>query len=447
MPGVGGKTQTKVLMGVENMKSSQGQYYYAETLDRARGLLDALKSNRLVEQAALTGGLRRRKEVVNDIDLVAASGNRAEVIGHFCHLPGITEIVAQGETHAAIRLDGGIQADLRVVRPEEYPYALRHFTGSKEHNAALGRLAQEKGFRLNEQGLFMGDEKIICNSEEELFRKLGLCYIPPELRENNGEIEAAQHGELPILVKNEDIQGVLHIHSNYSDGDHSPEEMVIAAIDAGFKYIGFSDHSQSAYYAHGLKEPDLRRQRGELEKLRGLYPQIAIFSGIESDIKADGSLDYPDSVLRDFDFVVASVHSHFKMPEEEMTKRMVRAMSHPAVTILAHPTGRILLARKGYAVNIQRLLEAAREYGVIMELNASPARLDLDWRYLKQAREMGLKISINPDAHRIREITDVYYGVAVARKGWLTREDVFNCMDADSIRSYFINRKNQQGNN
>lgn len=443
LPGFGAKTQHKVLMGIEYLKSFQGQFYYAEAYYQALLLLKLLRENPLVIKADLAGSIRRAKEVVKDIDLVAAGKEPKAIIGEFIRLEGVREVLNKGDTKASIRLESGIEVDLLVVLPQEYAYALHHFTGSKEHNMALRKLAKEKGLKLNEYGLFKGEDKIICQSEEELFKALSLNYIPPELREKNGEIEAALEGALPPLIEFEDVQGIFHVHTNYSDGDNSLEEMVTASIKKGYGYLGISDHSQSAFYARGLKIEEVLKQQQEIKKLQEKYPEITIFSGIEADIKADGSLDYPDEILASFDFVIASVHSHFRMKEEEMTERIIRAMSHPAVTMIGHLTGRILLARQGYAVNVEKVLEKAREYGTIMELNASPARLDLDWRYLKQAKDLGILISINPDAHRIEELDDVFYGVAVARKGWLTKKDVFNCQNVKWVKEY-LKKQNQK---
>ncbi len=446
LPGFGVKTQEKVLAGIEYLKTFQGQYYYAEALGLAWTALEPLRQHPGVTEASLAGSIRRAKEVVGDIDLVAAAENTAEITGFFSELPQVREVVSCGETMTSVLLDSGIRADLRVVKPREYPYALHHFTGSKEHNTALRRLAKEKGLKINEYGLFSGEELIPCHTEKELYAALGLNYIPPELRENTGEIEAAQHGPLPELLKVGDIKGIFHLHTTYSDGSNSIAEMVEEALRYGYEYIGISDHSQTAAYAGGLKAADIRRQHEEIRRLREVYPKIAICFGIESDIRFDGALDYPDDLLADFDFVIASVHSQFRMTEEDMTKRIVKAMSHPAVTMLGHATGRILLAREGYPVNIEVILKTALEHGVIMELNASPARLDLDWRHLKKAKEMGVLISINPDAHRIEEINDINYGIAVARKGWLAKEDVFNCYPVNWVSEYLAKKQRNARN-
>lgn len=274
----------------------------------------------------------------------------------------------------------------------------------------------------------------------ELYRALGMDYIPPEVRENTGEIEASLAGKLPDLVEREDIKGIFHLHTHYSDGIAGIEEMVEGALVRGFRYIGISDHSQSAFYAGGLKVEDILRQHEEIERVRAKYPEIMIYKGIESDIRSDGSLDYDEEILALFDFVIASIHGQYKRGAD-LTEQLITAMSHPAVTMLGHPTGRLLLAREGYRVDMEKLLQAAREHQVVIELNASPARLDLDWRYLRRAKELGVKISINPDAHRVEEFDDLDDGVLMARKGWLEAGDVFNTMDPEQVKAYLEARR------
>jgi DNA polymerase (family 10) len=291
-------------------------------------------------------------------------------------------------------------------------------------------LAEEKGLKLNEHGLFKGEMRIPCRTEEEIFKALGLHFIPPELREAMGEIEAAGKREFPALVEPKDLKGVLHVHSTFSDGRNSLAEMVAAAGAMGLKYIGVSDHSQSAAYARGLKEADLNRQEKELDGLRTEFPKLRLFWGIESDILADGSLDYPDSVLKRFDFVVASVHSRFNMTEQEMTKRCMKALENRYCTMIGHPTGRLLLAREGFKVNLNALIDRAAELGKFVELNANPQRLDLDWRVLRYAKERGVPVSINPDAHDVEGLKDIRFGVNAARKGELTPGDVLNTRSA-----------------
>jgi DNA polymerase (family 10) len=412
LEGFGEKTQTKVMEGLAYVRRNEGRFLYASVADRAAGIAASLGKIRGVMSVSVAGSLRRGKEIVRNIDIVCASTDPAEILRRF------------------VKPQDGPHVNLMVVAKEEFPSALLHFTGSEEHNAEMRALAEEKGLKLDEHGLFKGEVRIPCRTEEEIFKALGLHFIPPELREAMGEIEAARKREFPALVEPEDLKGVLHVHTAYSDGRNSLAEMVAAAEAMGLKYVGVSDHSRSAAYARGLKEADLNRQEKELDGLRAEFPKLRIFWGIESDILADGSLDYPDSVLKRFDFVVASVHSRFNMMEEEMTKRCMKALENRYCTMLGHPTGRLLLAREAFKVNLNALIDRAAELGKFMELNANPQRLDLDWRVLRYAKERGVPVSINPDAHDVEGLKDIRFGVIAARKGGLTPEDVLNTRSA-----------------
>jgi DNA polymerase (family 10) len=289
------------------------------------------------------------------------------------------------------------------------------------------------GIKMNEYGLFKGDTLIKCQDEEEIFRKLNLSYIPPEIRENMGEIEAAEKGEIPVLIEEKDIKGVFHVHTNYSDGANTLTEMVNGARELGYKYIGITDHSKSARYANGLKEEDILRQFDEIDRLKEKYTDIKVVKGIESDILKDGSLDYEEDLLKKFDFVIASVHSNFKMSKEEMTERIIKAVKNKYTTILGHLTGRLLLSRDGYDLDIYKVIDACAEYDKVIEINSNPHRLDIDWRYIKYAKEKGVKLAICPDAHRVEGLQDVKYGVGIARKGWLEAKDVINTYDIDQV--------------
>ncbi|MGM0651854.1 MAG: DNA polymerase/3'-5' exonuclease PolX [Bacillota bacterium] len=443
LKGFGKKTQDNILEGIEFIRRYQDQFFYSEARRIADSLLDRLKEFSGLDQVSLAGSLRRCKEIVKDIDLVASTDEPAGLVSYFTGLPVVEEVVTSGETKATVRVTEGINVDLRVVNQEQFTYALHHFTGSKEHNTALRHRAKEIGFKINEYGLFKTDneEPVFCPDESALFSALDLAYIEPELRENNGEIEAAESGNLPELIEVDDIKGVFHVHSIYSDGINTLEEIVRHCIELGYEYVGITDHSQSAYYAGGLNEDDLQQQREEIEVLRDKYPQIAIFCGVESDIRSDGSLDYPDHVLQKLDFVIASVHSGLKMEQSKMTERLLKALSHPQITMLGHPTNRLLLGRDSSPMEMDKVFQAAAEHGVILELNASPARLDLDWRYLKKIKEMGLQVSINPDAHRMESFDDTGHGVAIARKGWLEKADVFNTRSRIEVEKYFAREK------
>ena len=433
LDGFGEKSQAKVIEGIRLLKKHQGQFLCSDALEAAQEILALLESLPSIQRISLAGSLRRRKETVKDIDIVSSATNPVVVMERFVSLPLVSDIVDHGETKSSIRLSSGLQVDLRVVTDQEFPYALHHFTGSKEHNTALRGIAKSRGMKLNEYGLFKGETLIRCSDEAALFAALGMDEIAPELREGLGEIEAAAVHQLPELITEEDIQGIFHVHTTDSDGRHSLEEMVKAAQALGYRYLGISDHSRSAHYANGLSIDRVRAQHKAIDRLQQRYPDIRLFKGIESDILADGSLDYPDRVLKEFDFVIASIHSRFSMPEAEMTARMTKAMSHPAVTILGHPTGRLLLSREPYHVNLTTVLEAAKQYGVVVELNANPHRLDLDWRFCKHARDLGVPLSINPDAHSTAGLGDTRYGVGIARKGWMTRADILNTQPPDRI--------------
>jgi len=441
LKGFGPKTQVNILEGIEFIRRGQGRYFYSEARRIADELLVEIRKFPELGEISLAGSIRRCREIVKDIDIVASAAEPEKVTSFYASLPSAAEIIGLGETKATVQLQEGINADLRVVKPGEFPYALHHFTGSKEHNTALRQRAKNMGLKINEYGLFRGEELVVCRDESEFFSALGLAYIPPELRENNGEIEAAESGTLPTLVEAGDIRGIFHVHTTYSDGLDSVEEMVLACREAGYEYVGISDHSQSAFYAGGLKADDLARQLEEIETLRKKYPDIAILSGVESDIRAEGSLDYSDQVLEKLDFVIASVHSGLKMEQSKITERVLRAINNPLVTMLGHPTNRLLLGRDNSPLDLEKVFIAAQENKVILELNANPARLDLDWRYLKKVRDMNLLVSINPDAHQVESFADTQFGVAIARKGWLEKRNVFNTLSRDEVEKYLYNRK------
>ena len=417
LPGFGAKTQEKILQGIEALKRYAGMFLYGDVISLAEDFTRSVAGVEGVLQAHLAGSMRRKKEVIKDIDLVITAQNGKAVGEKLPSLPQVEEILAQGETETRIRLPYGIAADIRMVSPGEFPFALHHLTGSKEHNVALRSRAKGMGMKINEYGLFEGERSIPCQGEEDIYHSLGLTFIPPELREGRGEMEAAALGRVPLLVNEADIKGTFHVHTTYSDGTHTISRFVEEAQRIGIRYLGIADHSRSAHYAGGLTDEDLTRQHEEIEEINRGLAGFRILKGIEVEILPDGRLDYSDEILASFDFVIGAIHSHFGMGEEEMTRRVIRAMENPHLTMLGHPTGRLLLAREPYPLNIKMVIEEASQLGVVLELNANPHRLDLDWRWLKYAKDRDVKVSINPDAHKVEGLKDLLRGVGIARKG------------------------------
>ena len=442
LTGFGEKTQENVLKGIEFFKRHKGEFLFGDVYQEAERIRQRLSTIVDPIWAEVCGSIRRRKEVVRDMDILVAAENHEKITSFFVSMPEVDQVLVTGETKTSVRMKSGIEADLRVVTRQEFPYALVYFTGSKEHNVRLRGIAKKKGWKLNEYGIFDGDNLVICKSEEEIYRALGLPYIPPELREDSGEIEAAEQDKLPSLIQHEDIRGIFHVHTDFSDGVDSLERMVEAAQKFGFSYLGVSDHSKTAYYAGGLKHDAILRQWEMIDTLNKKNSTFRIFKGIESDILSGGSLDYDDSILEGFDFVIASIHSGFTMKKDDMEERILKAMKNPYTTILGHPTGRLLLSRDGYQVDMMRIIDCAAQNHVILELNASPYRLDIDWRYLKYAKDKGVMISINPDAHAVAGLEEVFFGVNIARKGWQESKDILNTRDVNDIKEIFTKIRN-----
>ena len=441
LKGFGEKTQDNILAGIAKLKVYKERRLYAEISAEAEVLLEYLKRDKSILSISIAGSLRRGNETVKDIDILAASKNPEKLGGHFTSYERIETVTASGETKVSVVLKSGINADLRIVTSAEYPYALHHFTGSKEHNTAMRGRAKDMGLKMNEYGLFRGEKNIKCANEEELFATLKLQFIEPELRENMGEIQAAEKNELPKLVEEKDVRGIFHVHTNFSDGGETLENMARAAREMGLQYIGISDHSRSAYYAGGLQIEDIKKQHELIDKFNEKLKPFHIFKGIEADILPDGSLDYDEKTLARFDFVIAAVHSNFNMPVREMTARLKKALQNKYATMLAHPTGRLLLSREPYAVNLEEVIDTAAKFGKAVELNANAHRLDLDWRHCIYAKRKGVKIAINPDAHQIAGLRDVSFGVKIARKGWLSSEDCLNCMSLVRMKEYLARNK------
>lgn len=453
LPGFGEKTAAAILRAIAHRREGEGVFLYASISPMASAFLDELRQHPAVHLAAIAGSFRRRKETVRDLDFLVTTSNPASVVNMFTSHHAVSEILASGPTKASVRWQCGIQCDLRAVRSHEFPFALAYFTGSKEHNVRLRSLSLTRHWTLNEYRLALtenpppsAEPPPPIPDEPSLHRALGLDYIPPELRENLGEIEAAASGTLPRLIEIENLRGALHNHTTASDGRSTLEEMAHAAIELGLEYLGIADHSRSSVQARGLDIPRLEKQLDEIARLNAsLQGELTILAGTECDILRDGSLDFPDEILARLDYVVASVHSALTLPEAEMTRRIIRAIQNPFVSILAHPTGRLLLSRQPAALDIPAILEAAAATHTVIELNCNPRRLDLDWRWWPRAKALGVRCAINPDAHSTHGLHDLAYGIGIARKGWLTRADVINCLPLPQLLHFFKTQRQLKG--
>jgi DNA polymerase (family 10) len=443
--GLGEKTQQKIVEGIHFLRQMGTRVRLDRALALANHILEGLAQAPAIQRMELCGSLRRRRETIKDIDILISSDDPAPIMERFVSLPGVVQVIGQGDTKSSVVVEGDgrtmMNADLRIVTDEQFPFALHYFTGSKDHNIAMRVRAQEYGLKLNEYELAGDKRRIAARDEADIYRALDMAYIPPELREDTGEMEAAVAGRLPHLLVEDDIKGVFHCHTTYSDGVNSIEEMAHAAKALGLKYLGLADHSQSLTVANGLSPQRVKHQQAEIDRVNATLKGFTIFKGIECDILPDGRLDYHDDVLASFDYIVASVHSHFNQTREEMTVRIVRAIRNPHTTMLGHATGRLLLKRDGYPVDLEAVLQAAAEAGTMVEINAHPARLDLDWVHCKRAKALGVKLVINPDAHSTDEIALYRYGVDVARRGWLERGDVFNTKSLAEVTKALAARK------
>ena len=447
LPGLGAKTEQKILEGIGFARSLRGRRRYYQAIEAAAGLLELVEGLPGVLQARAAGQVRRRLEVVDSIDLVASSDDPAAVLAAFRAIQGVESADEDDADHRAeVTFADGLTARLTCVLPGRFGAALVWATGSDEHLAQLAARAEERGHRLDADGLAKGNRLVATRDEEKVYEVLGLAWIAPELREGWGEVQAAADGTLPKLVEAEDLRGTFHCHTTWSDGRASVAEMAEAARERGWAYLGIADHSQAAGYAGGLPPGAVRKQHREIDAWNAEHggrgeKRFRLFKGVESDILADGRLDYDDGVLASFDYVVGSVHSGFQMPEREMTDRLIRAVSHPRITMLGHATGRLLLKRDGYAVDVRAVIDAAAEHGVCVEINADPHRLDVDWKNARYAAEKGVLVPINPDAHSTGALGNVLYGVNVARKAWLTAPQVLNTWELEPLEEFLAERK------
>ncbi len=433
LPGFGKKMEEKILQGIEFSKEQEGRHRFDEAFVEAQRLKELIASGKVASKVEIAGSLRRRKEIIKDIDILAASKTPKVLMDRFVNDVHVAHVTGHGETKSSVVLKSGIAADLRVVSEAEFPYALMYFTGSKEHNAVLRQRAKDRGLKLNEYALMNGDKNLPCKTEADIYKKLDLPYIEPELREDMGEFSAES---MPDLVEINDILGLFHCHSKYSDGHNTVAEMAAAAKKAGYKYMTMTDHSQSAAIANGLKPDRVVKQQAEIDALNKKLKGFHVLKGIESDIRKVGELDYDDDVLASFDLVIASVHTGQDMNEADATKRVVTAIENPHTTILGHPSGRLLLTRKGFPLNYDKVFDACVANGVAIEINANCHRLDLDWRYVRRAKDKGVMLVIGPDAHSIEDIANMQYGVGIARKGWLEPENLLNCMTLAQFRKW-----------
>ena len=433
LPGMGEKKAENIKRGIQLLQASKGRMNLGVAFPLAKRIVEALREQTGSKKIEWAGSLRRMRENIGDIDILATGPNHEKIVHGFTHLPEVKEVLASGETKASVIVEGGVQIDLRVVEEDSYGTALQYFTGSKGHNVHLRGIAKAKGIKINEYGVFKEERKIGGKEEKDVYKALGMDWIEPELREDRGEIEAAQKGGLPKLVEEAEIRGDLHIHSKWSDGSSSIEEIAKAAQKRGYEYVAICDHSKSLKIARGLDESRLLKQIEEIDRINEELKDFQILKGTEVDILADGKLDFSDRVLEKLDFVLAAIHSGFKQEKERMTKRIIRALENPFAHCLAHPSGRLLGARPPYEIEIDEVMEAAKRNGKALEINATLERLDLDDIHSRRAKEMGTRLAIGTDAHHLDQLWMISLGVAVARRGWLETPDLLNTLPLKGI--------------
>ena len=430
LPGMGLKTEEKVLKSIEQYRAGMGRFKLSVGFTYAQALLEYLKGIPGLKRLDPAGSFRRHRETIGDLDLLAICGRGCKVMDRFTTYGDVAEVISEGETKSSVRLKCGLRVDVRVLEEESYGAALHYFTGSKAHNVAIRERAKDLGLKVSEYGVFRAkDEKRLSGAnEEDVFKAVGLPFIPPELREDRGEIQAAEKGKLPKLIELGDIRGDLQMHTSATDGKNTIAEMAQKAKEMGYAYLAITDHSKAVRVAGGLDEKRLAKHLQEVEKAGGKIPGIRILKGVEVDILADGSLDLKDDILKECDVVLASVHSRFNMEEGEMTRRIIKAIGNPHVSILAHPTGRLILEREAYKVNLKEVFQAAIDHGVVLEINAYPDRLDLRDVDARMAKEMGARLVISTDAHSTGQLELMKFGVFTARRGWVEARDVINTL-------------------
>ncbi len=438
--GFGEKTEANILQGLEFLKKDKGRFLIQEILPIARDVVNKLSKLKEVDEISLAGSSRRRKETIGDVDILVVSKKPSKVMDFFVKLDGVEKVWAKGSTKSSIRMREGFDMDLRVLPRESYGAALQYFTGSKEHNIATRKIAIEKGLKLSEYGIFKGEKMIAGRKEEDVYKAIGLPYIEPELRENEGEIGAAQKGQLPKLIEKKDIKGDLHCHSNWDGGENSIEEMAQTAMNMGYEYIGISDHTKFLKIENGLDEKQILKQHDAIKKVNEKFKKqkikFRVLHGCEANILNDGSIDIKDEVLEKLDYVIAGAHSTLKMEKKEMMKRIEKAMRNKNVDILAHPTGRIVGQRDEYQIDFDKILQIAKETGTILEINSS-SRLDLRDFYIRRAKNEGVKMIINTDSHRKEQLNLMEYGVSQARRGWAEKKNIINTLPVEELLKQF----------
>jgi DNA polymerase (family 10) len=445
LPGIQARTEENILKGIAMIKRHTGRFPIGRVLPVAEGIMEKLREKSFVNKLSIAGSLRRWKDTIKDIDVLATSKDPNKVMEVFVHLPQVKEVLMKGPTKSSLITNEGIQVDLRVVDEGSFGAALAYFTGSKEHNIRLREMAVRKGLKINEYGIFdvKTEKKLGGENEGDVYKLLDMSYIPPELREDTGEIEEALKGSLPKLIELKDIKGDLHVHTKSSDGSHDIQELIDAAKARGYEYLAITDHSKGLAVARGLSIEQVLEQNKKIKALNKKLKGFKLLSGTEMDIKSDGSLDYPDEVLKQLDIVVASIHSGFRQSKEQITKRLVSAMKNPYVSIIAHPSGRLIGERDAYEIDMDEVLKTAKETGTAIEINAYPLRLDLTDIYVRKAKEMGVSLAINTDTHVIYQFDFMAYGVGTARRGWLEKKDVLNANRYDMLIKN-INRKRSE---
>jgi DNA polymerase (family 10) len=437
LEGMGEKSEEKILKGIEFLKKGKGKIPLGIALPLANFIIAELKKMKEIDKIAVAGSVRRGKETIRDIDILITSDSPDKVMDRFIKLDVVREVLAKGDTKSSIITKDGIQVDIRVIKPECFGAALSYFTGSKEHNIHLREIAIKKGLKISEYGVTKGDEVVASDTEENIYKILGLQYIPPEIREDKGEIELALKYQIPKLLEESDIKGDLHIHTRESDGADDVEDIILECQKRGYEYIGIAEHSQSLKVAGGLDKKKLLNHIEKIRKINKKLKNFYVFIGSEVDIKTDGSLDYDDELLNELDFVIGSIHTNFSMKKDDMTKRVIKAIKTKKVNILAHPTGRLLGERGPYEIDLDEIIKVAKDYNVAMELNAYPKRLDLPDVYCKVAKDEGVLVCINTDAHSIGELNWMSFGVITARRGWLEKKDVLNCKGLKDLLNFF----------